>query len=462
MNSDIVKLLSNGLVSLSSDCLDCINVLERRTFRLDQIQKQFVSWLNLLKTAYLQIKIHTNLYDDQLVDVNLASDILLQFVDKKKTSKVVHFYIKKGFDGKRLSEKDEPNIRDEFIIKKCLPIMHLVPMQLASNAKKYMPKNSSLDVELTQTELRNVITLKNVGPLCDSNEIELITESRVRGINAQDVIGMGIGLSEVEDILNIHYPWLSTTIDVDSESEPIIFNGRPHSTFTVIISYLNSPSFDSIQHNINNFKQMEDILLLHNSIDIVGNLMEVCDKILCINERNTDKSWQDSVYKLRLGVSSMQDIIKFCLYKNDKPPIDELLGKDDVSLDVQKLFVAILMELRKYYKKNVNLDFQGQLHKRYTRYSCRDGFRTIVFGLCSLVVECLTKLSTLEINFQEDEIMFKCDDDLNFKKTIQSLENNDVANLASERFSMYQFLLKELNIDLRTNTNKLFIGLPKY
>lgn len=425
----VTDILTEGVSFLYDDTTECLENLRKHKFKFEQNQIHFDKWLDYLDCCRGQILIHKTLDNAKLINVDFAKVIQNYFVDKKYLKRVA-FYVQEGLGGEKVRVKDPDELSRLFTIPNCLPIMSLVPMQLALNARKYMPIETVLEVELTRTENRNYLVFTNTGPQCEADEIEVITDEGIRGNNTGDTAGMGIGLSEVQMVLDIHNDWLETTFDVDSTSEFVMLNGFRHSVFKADITYLSHPSAD-IKPKLDGFRNKIPVILIHNSMDIANNVLDVCDHLLKIDEKY-DKEWREFAFKLRLSASILLKKVKECIFMSNGGQIEDIFGLDCKHFKIQYSFIAIIKELQKYYYPNITPDINGFLDRKFNNMQTVEGLRTIILAICQLAMGNIRGEATLEVNFVDNEIMLKCDEWADFTKISNTQESNYAQRLSYE------------------------------
>lgn len=447
----ITDTLTDSISFCYEDTTQCLENLKKHKFRIETNQIHFEKWLDYLECCRRQILIHKTLDKASLINVDFAKEIQLFFIDKKY-KKRVNFFVKKGHGGERKQIEDPDILSKLFSIPNCLSIMSLVPMQLALNARKYMPIETILEVELTITENRNYLVISNIGPQCDEDEINNITEEGARGINTGDYAGMGVGLSEVQTILDIHYDWLETTFDIDSTSKSIIYNGCRHSIFSVEITYLSHPLSD-IKPKLDGFRSKIPVILIHNSMDIANSVLDVCDHLLKIDEK-FNKDWREFVYKLRLSASILLKKVKECIFMSNGGQIYDIFGLDCKHFKIQSCFIAIIKELHKYFYPNILPDINGFLNKKYNYLQTVEGFRTIILAICLLVMDNIHGKSILEVDFDDNQIMLKCEEGADFNIILDNTESNYAQKLS---FDMCQNFIEYFNGSISISKNKITI-----
>lgn len=447
----ITDILTESISMLFEDTTYCLDNLRKQKFRFEDNQTHFEKWLDYLDCCRGQILIHKTLDNATLINVDFAKEIQQYFIDKKYMKRVA-FYVRRGHDGEKEQVKDPDVLSQIFTIPNCLSIMSLVPMQLALNARKYMPIETSLDIEITTTEYRNYLAISNIGPQCDEDEMDVITEEGARGTNTEDYAGMGIGLSEVQTILDIHHDWLETTFDVDSTSEFIMLNGYRHSIFKAEITYLSHPSSD-IKPHLDDFKNKIPVILIHNSMDIANSVLDVCDHLLKINEK-TNKDWREYAYKLRLSASVLLKKVKECIFMSNGGQIEDIFGLECKHFKMQSSFIAIIKELQKHDFPNISPDINGFLNKKYNNMQTVEGIRTIILSICQLVMSNIHGEATLEVNFEGDQIMLKCDEGAEFTKIIEKTESENAQKLS---FNMCQNFIDYFGGTIILSNNKFTI-----
>ena len=451
----ITDILTEKLAQLSEETSNCLKVLS--TFKYKNNQYLFDSWIKQLECCRSQIIVHKDLCRTDLIEVDFSKEIYSYFIDKKYRKKAV-FYLCNENSGEKTQIEDQETLSRLFTLKYCMPVMQLVPMQLALNARKYMPIETNFDIRLSITEKRKYITFSNIGPQCDDEEINDITKEGTRGQNTKDYFGMGIGLSEVQTILDLHKEWLQTTFDINSDSEFTILNGNRHSVFSVCISFLRQPSNSDIQPLVNDLRNKIPTFLIHNAMDISNSLLDTCDNLIRIlkTNENQNKDRLKHVYGLRLSANILLKTVYECVYISNGNSITDIIGKE-CSLNLKSVFVAITKELRKKYFAEMELDYMGILKAKYTNFQTFEGMRSFILSICELTMKSLRKDAKLEINFDDNQIMMKCDDAGSFTKFKVLINNNEYLK---KSYMMCMDFIDFFQGRILINNNNITILLP--
>ena len=457
MTEEQKQFVTNTLIERISQLFDELEKglikLRQHHFCQEKNQNRFEHFLNLLENCLCTLQVHKELDNiDSLETIDFSKEIM-QYFDSRYNKKV-EFYILNDDESKTLINPENiDELSNYFTVKGCLPIMHLVPMQLALNARKYMPIGTSLEVELNSVPPRNIITFRNIGPQCDSEEIDCITEEGIRGHNTYGYSGMGIGLSEVNTILNMHKKWLGTTFDPKSKKEYISFNGKNHSLFTASVSYRIEPMSFNISPALSDLKEHIPLFLIHNSLDIAKNLYDICDDILKIRERDNDIEWRNNIYRLRLFTGLLYKSVDECIFYTNDQDVDKILGSELSKFPIRNALVAIVRNLKESFYPDIELDIcEGSLNNKYSQFDTKDGFRVFLLCICDLVMDAIRNNSTLLIDLYDDQISFKCED-----ADYELLEND---NDYSDSFYMSQELIKALGGDMDISKHEVIIYLP--
>lgn len=183
-----------------------------------------------------------------------------------------------------IEEEYVPFTPERFVMKGCYPCWKLLSTILIDNAVKYAPSNTSIIINLHETEHRKTIEISNIGPLLNPNEAEAIfmLGENYRGINAKQsgVTGQGLGLKLAKLIIMCH-GWRDASIYAKSEpSGGFSLNGIPYGAFTVSFSIKNensshSPSglMSTVTDNLNEFLSHEFVrinpLLSKHAVEIL-------------------------------------------------------------------------------------------------------------------------------------------------------------------------------------------------
>lgn len=441
----ITQIIINNITDIYNKCCNCYKILNELKFNHIQNKNRLDLALNRLQNCIQQMSVHMNLADLSPVDIDFYSEICSYFKNKKE----IEFYIQNGYDGELIEMSDSSDLSRLFVVKNCLPIMKLVPMQLVNNAIKYKPKESPLKIELTYTKKRNHIKFINWGPHCDDTEISTLSTNGVRGCHTCDVAGMGIGLSEVKDILSIHKNWLNTTFNLESNDNILIINSIPYSEFIVEISYSAENTTREYREFSNELERRIPIILIHNYQEILSILLEVCKEICNISEKNNNL-WKSNLYQLRTDINLSQNTVKACLFFHNNKSIDNLLG-NSCRVNLTNMFTTTISNIQKYYYPNTIYDIQGKLCEKELKssiYSC-------VCGLVLFILDSTPQNSILEITYETNQVIFECDNFL-FKYKLDV--NSKDENIEILKLQMYHSLIKAFGGNIIISENRITIN----
>lgn len=90
----------------------------------------------------------------------------------------------------------------EFI--EALPIFELLPFVLLENAIKYSPQEQSVIVEFNSENNKITVSIKNIGPLVNENELDLLFRKGFRGSHTKNFQGEGRGLYLAKRVCDFH------------------------------------------------------------------------------------------------------------------------------------------------------------------------------------------------------------------------------------------------------------------
>lgn len=72
------------------------------------------------------------------------------------------------------------------------------------NALKYTPQGGQIDVKVTRSDNEALLQVMDSGPGFPSESISSLAERYVRGANANEVVGSGLGLTIAEEVVRVH------------------------------------------------------------------------------------------------------------------------------------------------------------------------------------------------------------------------------------------------------------------
>lgn len=387
--------------------------------------------------------IHTHLFLNNIrcEVVNIYQELIYSFRGNRARQKV-SFYTKESFHGESTLITDSRILNELFSVPNCLPLFKIIPMQIASNAKKYMLDSGELSVTLIKKDRDIHIMFSNFGPYCSAEDLEHIFEEGFRGKQSDIAVGLGVGLYEIRKIVDLH-SWLNMDCYVSSNEENYTtINNYKYSEFCIELVY--SPIIEDVKlpamEDINNMVQ---ITLIHNSYDIADKIIRISN-----NMRNI-KRYREESYKLNTEANLFLDSIKFChfLY-NNKYDVSCLLG-NPCRMDISNVFKASIMNLKKiYFPKLGELDIEGNLSPIDT-YSC---MYSVIMGFLYLVLSCYNSGDNILVTYEDDTITIE-----RFECNIQSKLINMIDK---DKLEMYEKLFDELkyNIQYKHNSIKIILS----
>ena len=339
MENEIIELLQQGMKSLKRKCELFSSLIDSGDVFNTIISETYKDYLEtakaVIKQSISQLEVHLRLDDISLGDVNFYRVFSTPFLTGSY-HKGVEFYIKEihnDEEGDEVLITNQDVLDKEFTIHHCMSCMNLVPQQLAGNAKKYSVGDLLVKVLLVKDVdyNTNTIFVSNLGPHCSNDEINRIVAdgisgNEIRGKNAQNIAGMGIGLSEVKDIVGLHNSILDTSFDISTDNKIVTKIGdMDYSFFTIIISYSTKPNADTLIPFSKKFKERIPVILLHNSVDIIANLIEGTKLIRKIRFKGNDSILKE-VDKFKIEINKFQDLTKLCLFMRNSLSTKNLLG----------------------------------------------------------------------------------------------------------------------------------------
>lgn len=474
----IVDVLFDGMKSLYEECANVKEYMKELSVPSNELNS-FQRKSSELDDCMSLIRVHQELKNSRLQEIDFYSKFKKHFY-KDKANKEVRFIVINGLeneedelddnellkryiiaDNKDIEEKPDKDIEEEkrkqFIIKNCLPVMELVPIQFASNARKYMPPGTIVTVTLRKTAKRNFITVSNLGPRSEQDEMNTILDEGGRGKNTSAVRGMGLGLKQVKEIMNMHKEWLDTAFSVSYSEENFNLENVPYSMFTVKFSFLNGENEQKInteflQWNESLWSNDMPIVIVHNMFTVAYDLRKLCeDKLMSLklSEDNDKDEWKWNLAKLIMAIRRFDDILRQYLYKeylnSDDELLDDIMGNEcSVSLHkvVDRTFKNLVDTF--YSHKNIKYDIQvNQPLKSIKAHSC---FYSFISGVFSLLLDSAPKNSFFEITYDgernDNHITIICED-----CDIRSIFNEkaETSELIQNRIAMYMEMISEWN-----------------
>lgn len=442
MDNLINTILISYMRSLDDSSTDFINHLKKYkdSFKNDKYKNKIAIYMDQETIFSNQIYTHMNLDNCEITSVNFYKHFQ-SFFDSNIHHKKVEYYIQNGFRNKLEQVTDPKILNEEFVIPNCFNSMSLVPLNIASNARKYLPEGGTVTVCLTNEDTYKYITVTNIGPQLKDEDIK----DYKRGENAAVVAGMGLGASQVKMIIKMHSLILDTTFNSKSSNKVIYVNDVPYSEFTTQFSFntiLEKTDFDTTEE----FRSRIPSIILHNLGEITANMLAATLSLHSIKFKG-DSLWHLLIESQILNINRMQDIMKVCLFAKNNYSIDYLLG-NRCNINVGSAITNNLEVFKNYIysKKDIELSIQG------TRFSI-DGFSglyPILYGICNLIFSALPDSSYLEVEMNKDlcTVEFKCEN----TSFVKALKINSPLKFESEKdisivqYHLYRSVFDELNI----------------
>lgn len=465
-DNEIIEMLHRGMKKLLADC----DAYEQKVLTVNLTNPRFREFrdlgLDIIRQCKSQLIIHMNLEDTQLVDINFYQAFKTLFMNGSYR-KGVEFYIKEIIndeEGDTIFVEDEETLNKEFTIHYCMPCMYLVPHQLASNAKKYSLSCQNVEILLVKDTQysTNTIYVSNVGPHCTDDEINRLVEdgvsgSDVRGKNAKDVAGMGIGLSEIKEIIGLHETILDTSFDISTDNKIIAtVEDMDYSIFTTIFSYSTNPSPLSRVQFPKTFKNRIPIILLHNSVDIIATLIEATKSIKKIRFKGND-SLVRMTQMFLIEIEKFQDLTKLCLYVRNHFSVDNLLGNIcniNISDNLKTLVKYICLNDYPALIENSTVEIYGQTGT-YEFYSC---LYPCLYGFLDNILYQIDPQSKFVIEIDEGQFTMTCEDidfrDIIVRDVPDDWREDGDYELVRRKMYYDLFLANEIDITI-INPNKL-------
>lgn len=320
----IESTLHDELSSLYNECCELIFELEynyaRKLTSFDYINPENgekTNILELLKQIAFQLKIHLKLDDTTITTIDFYSIFQAQF-DMGRYQKGVEYYIQDGYAGTETLVTDPEKLRQEFEIYDCMDSMNLVPIIIASNARKYMPNGLHVKVVLLKTSIRNIITIAYLSPKDIEDNLKELTEEGYRSIYSSDLACMDHRLAQIKQIIRLHKNLIDANIDMVQKGSVVKIGEVEYSKFCVTITYLRSVFEQTIEPSIEKFAKRIHLIIAHNMVDILANLYFIVDRLSELRFKVPDKDgkhrYDSIITKFRLGVKKMDATIKLYRY----------------------------------------------------------------------------------------------------------------------------------------------------
>lgn len=426
------------------------------TFRDFDSRRKIGDAVDKLRPISRLLRLHLNLDDTTLTSVDFYERFNAQF-SSERYRKGVDYYIQDGYDGDPVQVTNEKILHEEFMINDCMQSMSLVPINLASNAMKYMLPDQKVEVVLLKTRLRNTITISNDGP--KNENLDKLFEEGVRGGNSE-MAGMGLGLSHIKSVIDIHDPLLKATFDITQDNDiEYKCNGTLYTRFVVKISYLRAAPAQVVNQFEMDFFKRIPLIIMHNMVDILANLFHITDKLQNVYLRGESSQsvaeYLSNVNSFYLDIEKMQETIKRCLYIRNGYSSANLLG-NICPIDIGKFSEKIIKMLSKLKYRDLKVNINSV--SRYTRivdmYSV---VYPIMYGLLDLIFSKAENQVDIDINETNIQI-YLCDADAD-----GILYNGPLLDAESEamdriRGKMYLSILYECGITVEADNECIMIN----
>lgn len=422
MDNKIIELLQQGMKSLKRECESFSSLIDSGVEFSTVISETYKEYLEtakaVIKQSISQLEVHLKLDDITLGDVNFYRVFSTPFLTGSY-HKGVEFYIKEIHNDEESDEiliSDQDTLDREFTIHNCMSCMNLVPQQLAGNAKKYSVGDLLVKVLLVKDVdyNTNTIFVSNLGPHCTNDEINRIvidgiSGNEIRGKNAQNVAGMGIGLSEVKDIVGLHNSILDTSFDISTDNKIVTKIGdMDYSFFTIIISYSTNPNADTLIPFSKKFKERVPVILLHNSVDIIANLIEATKLIRKIKFKGNDSILRE-VDKFKIEINKFQDLTKLCLFMRNNLSTKNLLGNPcEINLGdkIEELIGSICDNDYPHLDNGYTINMEGETNN----YKVYSSIYPCLYGIMDYLLCQISPKSTFNIDCCSHSLTIECGD----------------------------------------------------
>ena len=425
---------------------------------MDEKNKLISDYRDKLDIFSSQIFVHQNLDKTDIVSVNFYEQFNT-FFESDKYHISVEYYIQNGFGNKKVQITDVELLRKEFLIPYCLNSMWLVPMNIASNARKYSPDSCKVIVTLINEDTYKYITVVNYGPQCDESEINDLSEEYRRGNNSDFISGMGLGTSQVKSIIMLHKSLIDATYNFRSSKEVVFINGIPYSEFTTNISFstvLQKKELDGFE----SIKSRIPLIIIHNMGEISANILFATEQLRYKYKGN--RKWHKYIAKQILNVNDLQDTLRICLFIRNNFSTEYLFGNKCI-VNIQKVIqdtIEVLCEER-YRCKQISTAFSGEIGS-IESYSI---LFSVLYGICNQICYMIPHNSSLlvemETGWKNKTISIICED-VDFKhhwtypKELCCKSMNDIPFL--QRY-FYKKILNDMGYQFDILRNKIMLNI---
>lgn len=468
----IVDVLFDEMRLLYKECSELRDYMKSLTVPTNEVNS-LEKKRSELEDCMNLIRIHQELRNTTLQEVDFYSKFKQHFY-KDKANKEARFVVANDFKDEEVLEgtellnqylieenkdvikktdKDiENDLKKQFTIKNCLPVMELVPIQFASNARKYMPPGTIVTVTLTQKGERNFITVSNLGPRMELDEKSRLIDEGGRGKNTSMVRGMGLGFKQVKEILKMHKAWLDTAFEVEQSESDFLYEKSPYSMFNVKFTYLNgeneqSINTDYLQWNEEFWSDDMPIVIVHNMFTITYDLRKLCeDKLKSLRpaDANDKDEWKLQIDELLMVIRRFDDTLRQCLYylDRDKDELGDAIMGNPCQVNLYKVVDRSFKTLVETFYSHKNFQYDVQAHDFLKVVDAHSSFYSFVCGVFSLIFDRAPKNSFFELTYEggrkNNQIIISCEQ-CDFKEIF----NENKTEIIENRVSMYQDMIGE-------------------
>lgn len=453
----INAMLHNELLSLHENLKQLIEFLRSKvdpgnsvTFKTYDCRNRIKEAIERLEPISQLLDLHLCLDDTTIRTINFYSVFDQQF--SGRYHKEAEYWIQDGYEGEKVLVTDKERLKREFTIRNCMNSLSLVPVNIASNAMKYMLPNQKAEVWLQKVPPRNILTISNYGP--KNENIDALLEEGVRGENSE-MAGMGLGLSIIRSVVEFHQPLLDSSIEIVQDNEVAFTkDGVDYTKFSVIFTYLTVPPQQS---EVNRFKadffNKIPLIIMHNMVDILANLFSITEKLQDLSFRAENNSrlaaeFRPYVDQFYLHIEKMQETIKLCLYMRNGYSTRNILG-NVCPINVEKFSGKVLGLLNKYCyrEKEIALQFHPIRPQIVETFSV---VYPVIYGLCNAILDNAADESQIQVEMEGKTLSIAVNEIDPARVIYRGAlpEHPEPRDLARIKSSMYAEILKDCHIGL--------------
>lgn len=445
-NELMEQLLFRELAFFQAKCEEVRNHLTKLIRCNSTTPNEISDGLKELETIISNIDLHRHLDNCELTDVNFYSGFMSCFLSKRDREHV-KFSFQEGLDGPVQTDLSDQDLRKILTIHNCLPLMNLVPFQLASNARKYSA-GSDISVKVIMTPTKVFIDVINQGPYIPSGELKAILTSGGRGTNAQkrEKVGDGVGLKQIKKIMDLHRGWLDSTFYPSSSESHYSNGGIPYSTFTASLSFVNTITIQEeqvqqIEDMFSDWKNEVPHIVVHDMFGITTNLVKLSQGLEKI--RTSDKAYNRELTRcsevLRLSSNRMSDVLRQYYFYIDKG--GDLIMGAPCTLKMQYTVQTTLNQLGKLFYGVKNIHIDPQCDQRLENRNLTSGAYSFFVGFFSLILDNVPNDSTIEVTYsggKYNQFIIQCDE-IDFNGILNDESSVEIWN----RIQLYQYMMEE-------------------